>query len=105
LENQIRRSSKSTPSNIAEGYGRFYYGDRIRFCYNARGSLCETQNHLIAAKDLDYINNDLYQEGRQLAGEVFRLLNGYIDYLKRHKPGRDEPGSEITRVSLTNDPC
>lgn len=32
---QIRRSSKSVSANIAEGHGRFYYGDNVRFCYNA----------------------------------------------------------------------
>jgi hypothetical protein len=33
--------------------------------------------------------------GRDLAGEAQRLLNGYIDYLKREKPGKDEPGIDI----------
>ncbi len=93
---QIRRSSKSVSSNIAEGHGRHYCGDRTRFCYNSRGSLSETENHLIAARDLEYIPVDLYQRGREMSGEVQRLLNGYIDYLKREKPGKDEPGHDIT---------
>lgn len=38
LADQLRRSSKSVPANIAEGAGRFYYMDNVRFCYNARGS-------------------------------------------------------------------
>ena len=42
LNQQLRRSSLSIPANIAEGYGRFYYQDNIRFCYIARGSLEET---------------------------------------------------------------
>lgn len=95
LADQIRRSSKSVPSNIAEGYGRFYYRDMVRFCYNARGSLNETENHLIAAKDLEYIPTQVYQQGRELATEVQRLLNGYIHYLKRQKPGKEEPGHDI----------
>lgn len=52
LTDQVRRSSKSVPANIAEGYGRFYYMDNVRFCYNARGSLDETANHIRAALDL-----------------------------------------------------
>ncbi len=95
LADQIRRSSKSTGANIAEGYGRFYYKDRLRFCYNARGSLTETENHLIDARHLEYISPQIYQRGRDLAGEAQRLLNGYIDYLKREKPGKDEPGLDI----------
>ena len=95
LADQIRRSSKSAGANIAEGYGRFYYKDRVRFCYNARGSLTETENHLIDARHLEYIPSQIYQKGRDQAGEAQRLLNGYIDYLKREKPGKDEPGIDI----------
>lgn len=54
LADQLRRSSKSVPANIAEGAGRYYYMDNVRFCYNARGSLDETLNHLIDARDLGY---------------------------------------------------
>ncbi len=35
LGTQIRRSSKSIGANIAEGFGRHYYMDNVRFCYNA----------------------------------------------------------------------
>ena len=95
LADQIRRSSKSVCANIAEGYGRFYYREAIRFCYNARGSLCETQNHLIDARDLGYISEDLYKQARDLSEEVYRLLNGYISYLKKRKPGDTEPGHDV----------
>lgn len=95
LADQIRRSSKSTGANIAEGYGRFYYKDRVRFCYNARGSLTETENHLVTARDLNYISVQTCRQGREMAGEAQRLLNGYIDYLKREKSGKDEPGLDL----------
>ncbi|RMF34667.1 MAG: four helix bundle protein [Chloroflexi bacterium] len=95
LAHQIRASSKSVMANIAEGYGRYYYGDVIRFCYNARGSLDETVNHLITAMDLGYIPRSLYTEMRTLADEVRRLLNGYIDFLKRRRQGEDEPGRDL----------
>ncbi len=95
LSDQIRRSSKSVAANIAEGYGRFYYQDNVRFCYNARGSLTETISHLIAARDLDYISIEVYQAGRKLTDEVYRLLNGYIAYLKRSKQGTNEPGANL----------
>ena len=38
INQQLRRASLSVPANIAEGYGRFYYQDNIRFCYIARGA-------------------------------------------------------------------
>ena len=95
LADQIRRSSKSIGANIAEGHGRFYYRDRARFCYNARGSLSETENHLRVARELGYISEQTFRQARDLASEVQRLLNGYIDYLKREQPGKNEPGHDI----------
>ena len=95
LAHQIRSSSKSVCANIAEGHGRFYYQDNVRFCYNARGSLAETINHLIDARDLGYIAPRLYDQARDLADTAYRLLNGYIAYLKRRKLGENEPGANI----------
>jgi len=95
VAHQIRSPSKSVMANIAEGYGRYYYQDNARFCYNARGSLDETINHLITARDLGYIPESLYREAHALADEVRRMLNGYIAYLKRCRQGENEPGSNL----------
>jgi four helix bundle protein len=32
LDQQLRRSTLSIPANIAEGHGRFYHQDNVRFC-------------------------------------------------------------------------
>lgn len=95
LVSQIRRSSKSVSANIAEGYGRFYYGDNVRFCYNARGSLDETVNHLMAALDLEYCSKPLYDDLRSQADETRRMLNGYIEWLKEKRVGEKEPGASL----------
>jgi four helix bundle protein len=104
LTNQIRRASKSIGANIAEGYGRFYFQDNVRFCYNARGSLLETIDHLIAARDLGYIEPALYAEARSLADSNYRLLNGYIAFLKKRKVGVNEPGAAINGDGNRHDP-
>jgi four helix bundle protein len=95
LADQIRRSSKSVGANIAEGSGRFYYMDNVRFCYNARGSLDETINHLKVALDLEYCPADLYRDLRGQAEEVRRMLNGLIAWLKAQKIGAKEPGATL----------
>src|SRR5688572_15942088 len=95
LADQLRRSSKSVPANIAEGSGRFYYMDNVRFCYNARGSLDETLSHLIASRDLGYCPLPLYDELRKEIEEIRRLLNGYIAWLKAKKVGENEPGAKL----------
>jgi four helix bundle protein len=95
LADQVRRSSKSVPANIAEGSGRFYYMDNVRFCYNARGSLDETLNHLIASRDLGYCPLPLYEDLRGQIEEIRRLLNGYITWLKTKKVGENESGAKL----------
>jgi len=95
LSDQIRRSSKSVGANIAEGSGRFYYMDNVRFCYQARGSLDETINHLKVALDLGFCEKDLYDELREQAEGIRRMLNGYIAWLKTQKTGAKEPGANL----------
>ena len=87
LARQLRRSVQSVSANIAEAYGRFHYQDAIRFCYVARGSLLETYSHLILARDLGYTGGREMTTYIDLLNEAARLLNGYIDYLRRSKQG------------------
>jgi len=96
LASQLRRSAQSVPANIAEGYGRYYFQDGIRFCYIARGSLEETYSHLILAHRLGYLSDDKYRQLKTEIGELHRMLNGYIAFLKRSKRGEHEPGSHLS---------
>ena len=83
LANQILRAARSTTANIAEGYGRFHYMDNAKFCSNSRGSLWEVLDHLIAANDEEMISDEMLSDGRVLVNEAVKLLNGYMNYLKR----------------------
>jgi four helix bundle protein len=93
LNQQLRRSSLSVSANIAEGYGRFYYQDNVRFCYNARGSLEETLSHLVFAFEMEFIPAALYNELEKEDEEIEKMLNGYISFLKKSKQGANEPGA------------
>jgi len=95
LSPQLRRSSKSVMSNIAEGYGRYHYLDSLRFYYIARGSLHETINHLIIANDLDYINEANSGALQSLARKAERTLNGYISYVRRLQTGSSVFGDKF----------
>lgn len=93
INQQLRRSSLSIPANIAEGYGRFYYQENIRFCYIARGSLEETLSHQVICNELNYLPNNLFDSIGQEGEKLTQLINGYIGYLKRSKQGHNEPGA------------
>jgi hypothetical protein len=71
----------------AEGYGRFHYLDNAKFCSNARGSCWEVLDHLITGGDEKLISHELVSRGRELVDHAVKLLNGYMNYLKRvNKP-------------------
>lgn len=96
LVHQLRRSLQSIPANIAEGYGRYYYQESIRFCYIARGSLEETYSHLLLTKKLDYIKEDVFIPIKAEIEELRRMINGYIIFLKKSKRGASEPGANFS---------
>ncbi|MBV8389100.1 MAG: four helix bundle protein [Mucilaginibacter sp.] len=85
LTNQIIRSSRSIASNIAEGHGRFHYQDNIRFCIIARGSLSETLDHFIVARDENLISEDIFNSFQIKYDKALNLLNGYIQFIKKKK--------------------
>lgn len=59
LGKQLLNASNSVVANIAEMHGRYYFKDKIRVLYIARGELQETQSHLFVAKSRGYIKRTL----------------------------------------------
>jgi len=95
LTAQILDSSRSVTANIAEGYGRFTYTDTRNFFVIARGSVTETMEHLTTAYDENYIVAEELEAGEAKSETVFKLINGYINYLDRSK-------SQIKKQRETN---
>ncbi len=54
LADDLLRSARSIPSNIAEGFGRFHFAEKIQFYNIAKGSVLEVQNHLAEAMNNKY---------------------------------------------------
>ena len=89
LASQMRRASKSISANIAEGYGRFHYLEKLRFFSIARGSLEETWNHMITANLLGYIENEFLTAFGELYANALRALNGWMRYVRTQQAGKD----------------
>lgn len=83
LTDQMRRCAVSVSSNIAEGFSRFSSKEKIQFYYMAKGSLTELQNQLILAKDIDYIDKDLFTEIAEKTVLVSKLISGLIKSRKK----------------------
>ncbi len=85
LTDQSLRSSRGITNQIAEGFGRYHYQENIQYCRQARGSLCETLDHMIVAFDEEYIDNEVLSVFRGMYEKTLKLLNGYISYLNKAK--------------------
>lgn len=75
---QLRRAVASIAANIAEGWGRFHFADKIRFYYQARGSTTEVQNFLILSKDLGYLREDEFRALYEQSVRCISILGGLI---------------------------
>lgn len=78
LTSQLRRAITSVTANIAEGFGRRTYKDKVHFYYQANGSLLETKNFIIVARDLGYIDIKQYEDILKLLEQTHKLLQGLI---------------------------
>lgn len=82
LTSQMRRSSVSIPSNIAEGQARNSTGEFRQFLGMARGSNSELQTQLEVARSLQLGDSDLLNQVEGLAHEVGKMLFSMLDSLK-----------------------
>jgi four helix bundle protein len=95
LSEQLRRASCSIFLNIAEGYGRYHYLDRLRFLYIARGSLAETASIFIMAESIGYCTKEQLTWVNDLKEKIEKNLNGYCRFIKNSKQGQEEYGNKI----------
>ncbi|ABA19978.1 S23 ribosomal [Trichormus variabilis ATCC 29413] len=95
LSDQLRRAASSILLNIAEGYGRYHYLDRLRFMYIARGSLAETKSAFVIAESLGYCNTDQLNWVTQLKDQIEKSLNGYCRFIRSQQQGKEEFGTRF----------
>ncbi|MBD0303052.1 MAG: four helix bundle protein [Tolypothrix sp. T3-bin4] len=82
LTSQIRRSSVSVASNIAEGYGRRSKPEDIQFLHIALGSLRELDTQLIIAKEVDLAEKNLFNPLLNEVEEMQSILVASLNKLK-----------------------
>lgn len=60
LGDQMVRAIDSIGANIAEGFGRYHKKDKIKFYYNARGSIYESIHWTELSFERNLISKDLF---------------------------------------------
>jgi four helix bundle protein len=80
---QIRRAANSACANIAEGFGRYQHKEFAQFLSIAKGSLTETQDHLLAGMAMGYWTADQADGLVAEAATAIRLVTALISHLRR----------------------
>lgn len=85
LGDQIRRSSSSVTSSIAEGSGRNSNKEKVHFIEIAYGSLMEAFSQLQIAQDLGYLTELDIDTIRPQFISVAKMLSGLKSYFENQK--------------------
>ena len=82
---QIRRSAKSIPSNIAEGFGRRRYKqDYLRFIVYALASCDETRVHLDMLHQTGSLSDATHQHFSEEYDVLGKKLNRFLQGIIQH---------------------
>lgn len=85
ITNQIRRAVSSITANIAEGFARYHFKDKIRFYHQARASVAEVQNFLALSQDLRYLDNEAATHLLEQSTNVAQLINGMVRSIEKQQ--------------------
>jgi four helix bundle protein len=90
LGSQVRRSSNSSPAQLAEKNDDRHIRNKIEGVNRSRGEAAETIHHLYMAKLKGYITDEVYFGFRGRYKECIRMLNGLEKTLERKIPEREQ---------------
>ena len=93
ITSQIRRASLSVPANIAEGFGRYSYPDKMHKYVQARGELIEVMTFFHYSQRVGYISFEERDTFLAECQHILKLLNGLIS--KMNKLDQDRKSTRL----------
>jgi four helix bundle protein len=84
IGDQWTQSTDSISANIAEGYGRYYFNDSIKFYYYSRGSLYESYDWFTKAEERDLLKKGDRQKYRSIFCRIPKELSILIKRVREN---------------------
>jgi four helix bundle protein len=89
LGSQVRRSSNSSPAQLAEKNDDRHIRNKVEGVNRSRGEAAETVHHLFMARKKGYASSTTYADFRERYRECIRMLNGLEKKLETKLPAKD----------------
>jgi four helix bundle protein len=103
LGSQVRRSSNSSPAQLAEKNDDRHVRNKIEGVNRSRGEAAETVHHLFMARQKRYITTEVHDSFRARYKECIRMLNGLEKTLERKLPERERRWAVSDPLEVYND--
>ena len=93
---QLKRSSSLTTNNIAEGYNRYSFKEKIRTLVIAKGEAEETKRNILKSAKKGFLDTKQAEGISNQYTELLKGISGYIRFLK------DQSKEKIKTQQLSN---
>jgi four helix bundle protein len=106
ISKQLVRAIDSIGANIAEAYGRYHFGEKLRFLYFARGSLYETKYWLNRCDTRGLLTKNQVEAFTSQLTLTAKQINVFANSLKTQrtaKRNRKIGESEVEYSAMPND--
>jgi four helix bundle protein len=105
LGSQVRRSSNSSPAQLAEKNDDRHVRNKVEGVNRSRGEAGETIHHLYMASLKKYVSGEGYAAFRTRYKECIRMLNGLEKTLERKLPPADRRWQVAEETPEYGQPC
>ena len=82
---QLRRSSSSSTNNIAEGYNRYSYQEKIHFFTISKSEAEETKRNIIRSAKKEFLSMEVAEDIGSKYTQLIMGISGYIRFLRGQK--------------------
>lgn len=96
---QLTHAADSTGANIAEAFGRFHYGDKLKCLYYARGSLFETKYWLNRTLVRGLLPKNIVQDYGSQLSSLAHQLNTLAKITKKQRAKAVEPTTYLRETA------